>query len=70
MLADIYVTEKLRELRRGAAGSQRPPTMPALPLIARSVGRLLCRAGERLQWMGEPRERDLRDASAATATRR
>jgi hypothetical protein len=60
MLAEEYVREKLREIDREAS---RSPNVAvdgasiASPAV-RSLGRLLCRVGERLQWLGTtPRER-------------
>jgi hypothetical protein len=63
MLADIYVREKLREMGQGFAGSRRLPAraldVPFMIPVTRSIGRLLCRVGERLQWAGTFSERDV-----------
>ena len=65
MLTDIYVREKLREMGQEVAGSPRlTSTGLAAPFVipvARSIGRLFCRVGERLQWAGAPSERDLQE---------
>jgi len=69
MLTDIYVREKLREMGQEVAGSPRlTSTGLAAPFVipvARSIGRLFCRVGERLQWAGAPSERDLQEAWSA-----
>ena len=61
MLHDIYVREKLREIGRPIGEPPRPPlaieTPPEMILLARSMGGLLCRVGERLQSLGAPAER-------------
>jgi hypothetical protein len=56
MYADLYVREKLREMSRNASRPTRMPagaarTSLATPVV-RSLGRLLCRVGERLQGAG------------------
>ena len=56
MLADIYVQEKLNEMSREASRTQGMPVggidvSMAIPL-ARMLGRMLCRVGERLQSAG------------------
>ena len=61
MLHDIYVREKLREIGRPIGEPPRPTLTvdapPEMILLARSVGGLLCRMGERLQSLGAPAER-------------
>ena len=63
MLADIYVQEKLKEMSREASRTQGMPVggidvWPAIP-VARALGRMLCRVGERLQWVGTLSEREI-----------
>jgi hypothetical protein len=61
MLHDIYVREKLREIGQPIGEPPRPPLMIDAPselfLLVRSMGRLLCRMGERLQSLGARAER-------------
>ena len=62
MLADIYVQEKLNEMSREASRTQGMPVggidvSMAIPL-ARILGRMLCRVGEKLQWAGSSSEGD------------
>jgi len=63
MLTDIYVREKLNEMSRDASRTPRVPgggsSVPFMIPVTRSIGRLLCRVGERLQWAGTFSERDV-----------
>jgi hypothetical protein len=60
MLAEEYVREKLREIDREASRSPNVAVdgVSFASPAARSLGRLLCRVGERLQWVGRHRECD------------
>ena len=62
MLADIYVQEKLNEMSREASRTQGMPVVgvdvPFAVAVTRSLGRLLCEVGERLQWAGSSSEGD------------
>lgn len=58
MLAEIYVREKLRELSRNASQPARTPSkaVPIATPAVRSLGKLLCRLGEKLEQTGIPPE--------------